>query len=294
MPSPESGNTNPGSEGPPNQASGDPGELTYPDGSHPPRHDGAESDPLGNAVIGATVGVSRNSTRRSWQASSDIRAEPRRGGKAHTQTTNPTPAQLTADAQTDGAINTRVGILERWRQHRAERKRRVIVRWLRRTANHAVDTDPIRRRREALLHYRTAAVRSDLLEIAAILERAHTPNPACVATLHELLANGCDSPLYNPDLHVSELRATVHHVRAELCAHDVTRAEAIGDNAGCNALPARRVTPGAGDRPYQYECTNQLGGQIICKYETHTHGNGGNRCHRRAGFSEEAPYGSRS
>ena len=74
----------------------------------------------------------------------------------------PTPAQLTAEALTDTRVKTRVRILERWRQHRAERERRVIVQWLRRTADRAHDTDPIRRRREALLHYRAAAVRSDL------------------------------------------------------------------------------------------------------------------------------------
>ncbi len=63
-------------------------------------------------------------------------------------------------------------------------------------------------------------MRTELLEIAATLERAQNPDPACVATLHELLANGCDSPLYNPDIHISELYATVHYVRAGL----VTRA----------------------------------------------------------------------
>jgi hypothetical protein len=67
-----------------------------------------------------------------------------------------------------------------------------------------------------LLHYRVAAVRTDLLELAAILERAHDPDPACLAALHELLANGCDSPLYNADIHVSELHGTLHHLRTEL------------------------------------------------------------------------------
>ena len=127
-----------------------------------------------------------------------------------------TPAQLTAEALTDTRVKTRAGILERWRQHRAERERRVIVQWLRRTANRAHDTGPIRRRRGALLHYRVAAVRTELLEIAAMLERTHTPNPACITTLHQLLANGCGSPLYNPDIHVSELRETLDHIRSGL------------------------------------------------------------------------------
>lgn len=135
-----------------------------------------------------------------------------------TQTTNPTPAQLTAETLSDTAIKARVSTLEHWRQYRAERKRRVIVQWLRRTANRAHDTDPIRRRCEALLRYRAAAVRTDLLEVAATLERTHTPNPAGVATLHELLANGCDSPLYNAEIDISELHRILNRVRSGLWA----------------------------------------------------------------------------
>lgn len=117
------------------------------------------------------------------------------------------------------------GILQRWRERNTEREprrlvsarhRRVLARWLRRTARGTQEPHPIDRRRQALLHYRASAVSSELLEIAAALERAHDPDPARVALLHELLANGCDSPLYNPDIHVSELRATLHHVRAGL------------------------------------------------------------------------------
>jgi hypothetical protein len=108
------------------------------------------------------------------------------------------------------------GFRVRWRLRIAERQRRVIVQWLRRTANRAGEPDPMVRRREGLLQYRVAAVRTDLLEIAATLERSDDPDPACVAELHDLLANSCDSPLYNPDIHVSELRATLHYVRARL------------------------------------------------------------------------------
>jgi hypothetical protein len=126
------------------------------------------------------------------------------------------PAYAPARAPIDTPVNSRVGILERSRAYRAERERRVLVQWLRRTANRAHDPDPIGRRREALLHYRAAAVRSELLEIAAALERTHNPDQAIVATLHELLANGCDSPLYNATIHVSELHATLHGVRSRL------------------------------------------------------------------------------
>ncbi len=130
-----------------------------------------------------------------------------------THDTHPKHAHL---LPTDTAIESPAGILERWRQHRAEHQRRVIVQWLRRTANRTDEPHPIARRRQALLHYRAAAVRTELLEIAATLEHTHNPDPDCIAALHDLLANGCDSPLYNSDIHVSELRATLHYVRSGL------------------------------------------------------------------------------
>jgi hypothetical protein len=49
--------------------------------------------------------------------------------------------------------------------------------------------------------------------------RAHDPDPTIIATLHELLANGCDSPLYNPTIHISELHATLQGVRSRLITH---------------------------------------------------------------------------
>jgi hypothetical protein len=136
-----------------------------------------------------------------------------------TQRTYTGHATTPSPAQTDTPPNSRVGILERSRAYRAERERRVIVQWLRRTANRAQDPDPLRRRREPLLHYRVVAVRTELLEIAAALERAHQPDPTIIATLHELLANGCDSTLYNQTIHISELRATLYGVRSRLVTH---------------------------------------------------------------------------
>jgi hypothetical protein len=115
---------------------------------------------------------------------------------------------------------SRHSIREWWRERRAEHRRRMIVSWLRRTADRSREPNPIARRRQPLLHYRVAAVRTELLEIAAALERAQNPAPASVETLRALLANGCDSPLYNPDIHVSELHATLHHVRAGFEADD--------------------------------------------------------------------------
>ena len=117
-------------------------------------------------------------------------------------------------------------ILDRWREHSAWRKqvrlmsarnRRVLAQWLRLTANHATDRDSIRRRHDVLLHYRAAAVRTDLLEIAALLERAHDPDPECITVLHHLLANDtADSPLYNPHTPFTELEAILDKVRAGL------------------------------------------------------------------------------
>src|ERR1022692_2135400 len=58
------------------------------------------------------------------------------------------------------------------------RSRRRIVRWLRRTAAHTAPLHPLALRRETLLTLRLAMVRANLLEMAAMLERAQDPDPA--------------------------------------------------------------------------------------------------------------------
>jgi hypothetical protein len=142
-----------------------------------------------------------------------------------TQPTHPTGIAQPVPAQTAGALDRGPGILERWQAHRAARQqarlisarnRRILAQWLRRTANRTTEPHPFVRRREALLHYRAAAVRTSLLEIATLLEHAHNPDPARIAALHDLLANGCDSPLYNPEIHPSELKATLAYIRSGL------------------------------------------------------------------------------
>jgi hypothetical protein len=142
-----------------------------------------------------------------------------------TQDTHARDVQPPDGARPDASESPRRNVVERYRQRRATRKhrrlvsahnRRVIAKWLRRTARHAQRGHPLADRRETLLHYRVAAVRADLLEIAALLERTRHPDAACVAALRELLANGCDSPLYNADIHISELQATLHYVRSGL------------------------------------------------------------------------------
>jgi hypothetical protein len=96
------------------------------------------------------------------------------------------------------------------------RGRRRVVRQLRVTAMLAGDGDSIRRLHDVLLHYRAASVRTELLEIAALLERTHDLDPECVLALRDLLADGCDSPLYNAAIPVAELHRTLDRVRSGL------------------------------------------------------------------------------
>lgn len=96
------------------------------------------------------------------------------------------------------------------------RTRRRLVSSLRRLANRRAPRDATRRRFEVLLDDRVQLVRDDLLEIAALLERASDPDVGCVTALQRLLTDGCESPLYNPAIHPSELRATLYYLHARL------------------------------------------------------------------------------
>lgn len=99
-----------------------------------------------------------------------------------------------------------------------DRTRRRLVRSLRQLADRRPPRYAARRRFEVLLNERVALVRSDLLEIAALLEHERDPDPGCVVALHRLLTDGCASPLYNCEVHPSELRATLYYVRSRLGA----------------------------------------------------------------------------
>jgi hypothetical protein len=157
----------------------------------------------------------------------DSRLEPDRDQQERHMATQPTHSGTLAPpapAHTASALERGLGIVDRWQDRRAERKkaqlisernRRVLAKWLRGIANHRLDPDPIRRRHEVLLHYRAASVRTDLLEIAALIEHVDTPDPDCVAALRNLLTNGA-GPLYHPGVHVSELYATLDYVRSRL------------------------------------------------------------------------------
>jgi hypothetical protein len=55
-----------------------------------------------------------------------------------------------------------------------------------------------------------------LLEVAAMVERAHQPDVACIEALGRLLQDGGMSPLYNPAVDPRELAATLDYVRSGL------------------------------------------------------------------------------
>lgn len=143
-----------------------------------------------------------------------------------TEDAYPDHLSVPADPQPRNTAERRRTIPDRWRERStarnqarlmSARNRRVLARWLRLTANHATDRDPIRRRHDVLLHYRAAAVRTDLLEIAALLEHADDPDPEYITLLDNLLANHtADSPLYNPHTPFTELEAILNKVRAGL------------------------------------------------------------------------------
>jgi hypothetical protein len=81
------------------------------------------------------------------------------------------------------------------------------------SARRAANLGPNRSRYTVLLQDRAAAVRDELLELALILEHADDRDASWVLAIHKLLTDGCESPLFNPDIHMSELRATLYYLR---------------------------------------------------------------------------------
>jgi hypothetical protein len=56
-----------------------------------------------------------------------------------------------------------------------------------------------------------------MVQIAATVERAHDPDPACITLLRNLLANdNGNSPLYNRHIPAGELAGTLRRIRAGL------------------------------------------------------------------------------
>jgi hypothetical protein len=109
------------------------------------------------------------------------------------------------------------GTLARWRRRVSENKRRRLLRMSNRqrlaaSLRQAATCRPIRSRHTVLLHDRVALVRDQLLELALMLEHGGNLDGSWVLAVHRLLTDGCESPLYNPDVHISELRATLYYL----------------------------------------------------------------------------------
>ena len=123
---------------------------------------------------------------------------------------------VTESFSSPGTRRHRSGRGGRARRALTSRRRRALVAALCRAASATPSRDPLRRRFDLLLHDRVREVRADLLEIAVLLAVDNDPDLECIAELRRLVRDGCDSPLYNSDIHPSELRATLYHVRSRL------------------------------------------------------------------------------
>ena len=143
-----------------------------------------------------------------------------------------------------------------------DRRRERLVAALRSVARQAgAHAKP--RRGDLLLRERAAAVRPQLLEVAATLERAPDPPPEVMQTLRRLLTDGCTSPLWNEDVPAGELAAALEQARAEL-----NWAE-LGDRGGpvvplptARPLSARAQRLRAGATPHAWHhITRDVGGR---------------------------------
>jgi hypothetical protein len=114
--------------------------------------------------------------------------------------------------------------LQAWRERRAAhrraalvsaRHRRALAQGMRAVARAAADQRPPSTW-AVLLRSRAVPVRTELLEVAAMVERAQQPDVACMAALRSLLRDGRTSPLYNPAIDPRELAETLDYVRREL------------------------------------------------------------------------------
>ena len=110
--------------------------------------------------------------------------------------------------------------MTRWLEQHARahlagpRTRRTLARALRRAADPSKRPSRLHPRRP-VLRYRAAAVRPELLEIAALLEHAQNPDPSPVRAVRELLRDRT-SPLHDVSVDVAELRTTLEDLRQAL------------------------------------------------------------------------------
>jgi len=92
-----------------------------------------------------------------------------------------------------------------------------------------------------LVRTRAAAVSEELLELAELVEYTERPPAGWVAAVHELLTDGCNSPLYDPQGHISELRATLHYLtRPWLDTWDESRTASLSMTSSASAPEAGR------------------------------------------------------
>jgi hypothetical protein len=95
--------------------------------------------------------------------------------------------------------------------------------WLRGAVARATASGRLVRRSGLLLCDRVVAVQVELLEIADLLERVERPDTEAVIAVRRLLADGLQSPLFNRDVHPSELLATLYFIRLRLVDDAVSR-----------------------------------------------------------------------
>jgi len=95
--------------------------------------------------------------------------------------------------------------------------------------------------RSFLLVDRVGAVRADMLAVAALLESSPALTAGDYRELNGLLTDGVQSPLYCPQVHISELKACLYFVRARL---DPSHRESASHTTG---LPERADRPASLD-----------------------------------------------
>jgi hypothetical protein len=100
---------------------------------------------------------------------------------------------------------------------------RRVAGWLRGAVARATASGRLVRRSGLLLGDRVVAVQAELLEIAELLEQSRQPDAQAVTAVRRLLTDGLQSPLYNRDVHPSELLATLYFVRSRLADDSVPR-----------------------------------------------------------------------
>ena len=101
------------------------------------------------------------------------------------------------------------------RRRVSERRRRRVADALLRAARRSAPSARVSRS-ELLLTTRAATVRSELLELAALVRTLPDPDPAAISTLHALLTDGCTSPLFNEDVPADRLKVILNRVHAAL------------------------------------------------------------------------------